>query len=143
MQALMTSRRSLGTRASLALAGLLMAILMYAGMAAVTVSKASAAPFCSAVNLAPYGSYGDRCFAWVWEADNYVTVAVITHERAGCVTYADANTYDLQGSWVCAGNYWEAYKVLRDDGRNYRGVIRNNNLNNPGRFDGFQNCCWN
>lgn len=134
---------SLSRRVALLAAGIAAAVLMYVGILSGSVPQASAAAFCSPVTLAPYGSYGDRCYAWEWEAMyRLLSVSMATNERAGCVTYAAPNTYDLQDSWLCAGKYSSATKYVRDDEQTHRGVIRNNNLTYAGKFSGAQNCCW-
>jgi hypothetical protein len=132
---------SFGGRIRLGLAGLLLAILMYGGMAVATAPKASATNFCEEVTLAPYGSYGDRCYAWPWESGRMWQVGVLTRERAGCVTTAAANSGDLLEPWLCVGKESQIVRWIANDGRVRRGVIRNNNSTYSGRFTAFYSCC--
>jgi len=142
MEALTMRSGSFGRRASIGLAGLVVAIVMYGGAAFGNVPQASAEPFCANVTLQPYGHYGDRCFAWVWEAHPYLAIVGIeTNERAGCVTSA-AGEYDLKESWYCISNNNFGEKYVQNTSEPRRGVIRNNNLTYSGRFSGGQLCCW-
>jgi hypothetical protein len=122
---------------------LLSTFLMYLGLMSGPVPGASAGNFCTEVNLTPYGHYGDRCYAWEWEAElGLAIVGVQTFERAGCVTYAAPNSYDLQDSWYCIAKNTAGWRGVRDDNQSHRGVIRNNNLTYSARFSGFQQCCY-
>lgn len=57
-----------------------------------------------------------------------------THERAGCVDYADV-WHNLINSWQCYPKNTELGSIaVRQDGGWYRGVIRNNNLTYGGQF---------
>jgi hypothetical protein len=130
-------------RVSLAIAGLLLALVMYCGMAAATAPKASATGFCVNATLAPYGAYGDRCYAWEWEAHpKLAIVGIATNERAGCATSAAGNSYDLKEPWFCAGNYAFVSRYVDKTTEPRRGVIRNNNLSFSARFSGSMTCCW-
>lgn len=130
---------------SLGVAGFVLAILMYVGMVSGPVSGASASgkAFCSNVNLPPYGSYGDRCYAWEWEAEPLlIFVGISTQERAGCVSYAPANSYDIKDSWYCISKENYGYRIVTRNPAPTRGVIRNNNLSYSGRFTGQMTCCY-
>jgi hypothetical protein len=143
MEALTMNGRALGKHLSLGLAGLITAILLYAGAVVGPIADAAAEPFCQAVTLAPYGQYGDRCYAWEWEAHPYLAIVSIqTDERAGCVTSADLSG-NLKESWYCIGNGSSGWKYVNYTSEPRRGVIRNNNLNYSGRFWGAYTCCWN
>jgi hypothetical protein len=129
---------------TLGLASLVAMCLVYVAMIAAPISKASAGEFCSGVTLAPYGAYGDRCYAWEWEAHAHLAVVTIqTHERAGCVTTAAGNSYDLKESWLCAAKESVIMRYVTNTSEPRRGVIRNNNLSYSGVFTGTQTCCWN
>jgi hypothetical protein len=143
MEALTMRSGGFGKRVSLGLAGLVVAIVMYAGMSFGSVAHASAEGFCDGVTLAPYGNYGDRCYAWVWEAHPYLAiVSMETRERAGCMTSAAGEGYELRESWYCIGNYGSGFKYVNSTPEPRRGVIRNNNLNYSGKFYGAYTCCW-
>lgn len=136
-------RRGAARTASFGIAGLVLMCLLYVMMAAAPVTKASAEAFCANVNLAPYGSYGDRCYAWEWEAHQRLAlVGVTTHERAGCATSAAGSGYDLKEPWACFGKETSGYQYVNVTNEYRRGVIRNNNLTYSGLFTGFVTCCW-
>jgi hypothetical protein len=134
---------TLRRRASLGVTALFAAIALFSASSLASVAEAdSNEPFCTNVTLPPYGSYGDHCYAWTWEAKRYINVIINTQERAGCASYAAASGYDLQDSWVCFGKYTYGYRLVRNDGLLHRGVIRNNNLSFSGKFSGGQVCCF-
>lgn len=143
MQQIAISNGTLGRRASLGAMALLATMLIYAGSLTGPVAGASADTFCPNVTLAPYGHYGDRCYAWEWEGHPYLAVVTIeTNERAGCVTSASTISYDLKESWYCIGNGSYGMKYVSRTSESRRGVIRNNNLTYSGRFLGTYTCCW-
>lgn len=128
---------------SFGLMGLLATCLLFVAMSAAPVSRASADNFCSSVTLPPYGTYGDHCYAWEWEAHQWLAIVGIgTTNRAGCVTSAAGSGYALKESWYCIGNYSFGQKYVTPIAESRRGVIRNNNLNYSGTFSGSQACCW-
>lgn len=114
------------------------------GMSAVSTPAAKAdsySMFCSNVWLGPLGNPGDRCYQNQAYTAHYAWLRVWTNERAGCVQgvgyYGEPYT-----NWVCAPRESRAEVFLPDDGGGYRGVIRNNNVNNGGRFSGTTICCY-
>jgi hypothetical protein len=127
-------------------AAVLLATLLYVSAMGGAAPKASAGlqeNFCTEVTLPPYGSYGDHCYAWVWQAQpRLINVNIMTYERAGCVSYAGPSGYTVQDSWYCIGNYSQGLRYVKNDGQSHRGVIRNNNLSYSGRFNAGQTCCW-
>jgi hypothetical protein len=106
----------------------------------VEVESASANNFCSGVTLAPYGHSGDRCLATY---GNYLdSTTVHDHERAGCIDVTYNGT--LLQSWQCAAaeNVSTLY-FFGDEWKVRQPIIRNNNLSNPGVFDGTYICVLN
>lgn len=142
METLSTQQPSLIKRAGLAGLCLFAACLLYGGIAGATATPAEATNFCANVTLAPYGAYGDRCYAWPWESGKLIEVGILTSERSGCVTFSAQNSGDLLDSWSCAAKASGIYKYASNDGTIRRGVIRNNNLSYSGHFDGFYGCCY-
>lgn len=141
MQTQLPCHLGLAKRAKLAIIGLLLTGIMYVGILGGPVSSAysveAAETFCNNVTLAPYGQYGDRCYAASWEAHPYLlAVWLRTNERAGCVSYAAQNSGDLKGSWYCIGSYSFTYHQIPSSPEPRRGVIRNNNLSYSGKFTG-------
>jgi len=94
--------------------------------------------FCDGVTLAPYGQWGDRCYAWEWQAHSeLVWVTVRDFQRSGCADYAPQYSGELKSSWACFAKETWGYKwVSPVTTTPYRGVIRNNNLSYNGTFDG-------
>lgn len=139
-------RRKPSRAISMGMAAMLLAALLYVFAMGGPASKASAnlqENFCTGVTLSPYGSYGDRCYAWVWQARvKLVSVTIMTYERAGCASYSGPDGYTIQDSWFCIGNYSQALRYVKNDGEAHRGVIRNNNLTYSGKFNAGQLCCY-
>jgi hypothetical protein len=138
-QGVQMARKVRSTRvATLAMAGVFLAasILFFSA----TAPKASASIFCANVQLAPFGSGGDRCWGPAMDAINWGEVR--TTNRAGCVDIADASN-NLLASWNCtaAGTSTTIF-VSSPLGVYRKVVIRNNNTNNPGVFTGAQQCAW-
>ncbi len=139
MEAQPMEGRGFGKAMTLGLAGLVAVCLIYVAMMSGPLSKASAdsSPFCTNVSLAPYGSYGDRCYAWEWEARPYmVWVEIWTQERSGCVTTAAKTTGDLKESWYCVGSNSGGRLWTKYTSEYRRAVMRNNNLSYSGKFTG-------
>jgi hypothetical protein len=130
---------TIGRKLTLLIAALLVAVAMCAAAASGPVTQAKAANFCEYVSLGPYGGGQDRCYAWPWESGALAFVGVNTFERAGCISYAPANSGTILASWFCVGNNSEGHRFLPQDGQIRRGVIRNNNLSYSGRFTGWDN----
>jgi hypothetical protein len=138
------NRRRSAKAASLTLAGLAVMCLLCVATVATPVSKASGTDiFCKGVTLPPYGTYGDHCYAWEWEAQPLLAVVgITTFSRAGCVTSAAGSGYDLKESWYCVGKESTGSRYVSKTTESRRGVIRNNNLTYSGTFTGFVSCCW-
>lgn len=86
--------------------------------------------FCGIV-LAPFGQNGDRC----WGAGHYIyDVNLVTYERAGCVDVANSNNELLQ-AWQCVGST-SSWSLIMEPTMRRKGVVRNNNVNNSGKFGG-------
>lgn len=138
----MTERPSLHRTAMVSVLALAAAVVLLLSFATPKASAGGA--FCQEVWLAPYGKGGDRC--WGPSVYGLSYAALITHERAGCVTIADGSN-NLLTSWVCgaagsapanAAELW-----LANYAYNRKGVIRNNNLSYGGYFRGTYNCSIN
>jgi hypothetical protein len=134
---------ALGARTKRFLIAVVAAAAMSFAMASGPVSTADAAytgTFCTNVWLQPYGQSGDRCWMGVGYANHYSSFNIRTESRAGCV--ATAGYYGEQiNSWVCASAYgWALNGVPNPTAGFYRGLIRNNNLSNPGSFSGGAYC---
>lgn len=92
--------------------------------------------------LGPWqGFYNGRCDA-PDSVSGYglMRVSVFTGERAGCVTYGDV-WHELKKNWSCTSNHSQKDMYIPNDGGWYRGIIRNNNTNYGGFFDGNVLCC--
>lgn len=126
-----------GLRRLLLLTALLAAI---AGWVVAAPQSAQASNFCTNVFLAPYGQGGDRCFSNLAQT---ASAGVVTHERAGCVDFADGSN-NLLRSWVCgAAGSGGGFAVLIYNGDTniwIKSVIRNNNLSYGAHFDGGRTC---
>lgn len=142
MEALTIGSSVTGRKVSGLVLAIAAGLLIYAAMALGSASKAQATNFCTNVTLPAYGSYGDQCYAWPWESGKLIEVGIITHDRAGCVTFAAQNSYDLLDNWSCTAKAGGTWKYAYNDGKIRRGVIRNNNLTYAGTFDGFYGCCY-
>lgn len=127
----------------LALCGVVLVLFLGLWMVQGPVQESNAAShnFCSGVWLQPFGQNGDRCSAGKDSWGRILSVSIVTQQRAGCANYHGWYG-EYYRSWECVGNYSFTTLFLHpDDQGSYIPIIRNNNLNYGGRFDGGYNCC--
>lgn len=129
------------SKALLTLVGVFVAAALFFGISA---SKASAGNFCGTPSspawVNPYGQGGDKCWGNALPGLNYA--AVITFQRAGCVTLAEGT--NLLTAWVCGAagsNPSNAAEVYKWNYSNWwKGVVRNNNVSYGTNITGGHNC---
>ena len=110
------------------------AFAIWTGLAAVPEARAVSENFCSNSLLQRYGQPGDRCTA---PQGGYIYgVNLVTHERAGCASIQ--NNGVVLDSWKCTSknNVLGIHYVPAN--RWAHGIIRNNNTQYAGYFDGAQ-----
>lgn len=111
---------------------------------ATTAPRASAQDYyayCVGTNLAPYGQYGDRCYAWGGGILAIAGVHAIDH--SACVDVVDA-AGNLMQSWSCtpSGGAWKELWYL-NEGIYRRAVVRNNTTGSTNHIDAYYRCYGN